>query len=80
MKTFKLIIIAVGLSTLASCGHSYVVRSLATDQYIYMDGSQIGNARKEGDTIHLEGPQRVDSVTVVNATFTGVVVSVDKKN
>lgn len=78
MKT--LIIIAVILITLTSCGKSYIVRSVDTNRYLYMDGSDIGQDNKVGDTIRMNGTQRIDSVTVVATRFTGVIISVDKKD
>lgn len=78
MKT--IIIIAAVLITLTSCGHSYFVRSLDTNNIIYMDGSEIGQDNKIGDTIRMNGTKRIDSVAVAKIEFTGVVISVDKKD
>lgn len=76
----KLIILSIAIVSLSSCGHDYYVRSVDTNRIIYMDGSEIGQDNKVGDTIRMNGTQRIDSITIVKTQFTGVVISVDSKN
>lgn len=77
----KLILIAtVAIVALSSCGKSYMVRSVDTNNIIYMDGNEIGQDNKIGDTIRMNSTHRVDSVNIAEVTFTGVVISVDKKD
>lgn len=79
-KMKKILLIASIATVLASCGRSYIVRSVETNNYIYMDGSQIGQDHKAGDTIRMESAWRIDSVTVAKTLFTGVVVDASKKD
>lgn len=73
----KLILVAaVAIVTLASCGKSYVVLTLDNGRFVGLESSEIGNDKKVGDTIRMESTWRIDSVTVAKTQFTGVVTSV----
>lgn len=80
----KLILLSIAVIALSSCGRDYMVRSVETNRIIYMDGSQIGQDNKIGDTIRTEQTWRTplagDKDTIMNYKFTGVVISVDSKD
>lgn len=77
--TVKIIIAAISLLSLASCGKSYMVHNTATNSLEIIDGSDVGNDFKVGDTIRSQNTHRLTSIGNAFETtkFTGVVISVD---
>lgn len=76
--TVKIIIAALALSTLASCGKSYLVHNVDTNRLEYVESSEVGE-HNVGDTIRTQNVHRVtDTGTAFETTkFTGVVISVE---
>lgn len=75
----KLILIAaIAIVTLASCGKSYVVHNTATNNLEMVDGSDVGNDFKVGDTIRSSNTHRLTAIGNVFETtkFEGVVIEV----
>lgn len=74
----KLLTIAAILITLTSCGKSYIVRDLSTNEYISLESSEIGDTFKEGDTVRTQNVHR--ATTIGNAfqttKFTGIILLV----
>lgn len=76
----KLILIsAIAIVTLASCGESYLVHNIANNRLEYLQSSEVGNDFKVGDTIRTQNVHRLTDIgNAFEATkFEGIVISVE---
>lgn len=76
----KLILIsAIAIVTLASCGKSYLVHNVSNNRLEYVQSSEVGSDFKVGDTIRTQNVHRLTDIGNAFETtkFTGIVISVE---
>lgn len=75
----KLILIAaITVVTLASCGKSYLVHNVDNNRLEYVTSNEVGD-HKVGDTIRTQNVHRLTDAGIAFTTtkFTGIVISVE---